>query len=62
MPDFDNFFESTQVRQIVGDLYRVFSEPNDLLTDPEYSPHREDLVRAACQSTRDDIPIDILDN
>lgn len=62
MPGFDNFSENIEVRQIVGDLYRVFSEPNDLLTDPSCSPHREDLVKDACQFAREDTPIDILDN
>ena len=57
-----NFANSEEVRELVCELHQVFNEPNDLLTSPRFSPEREDLVRAVCKYTRDDIPDSLLDD
>jgi hypothetical protein len=54
--------DSEIVRKLIEDLYAAFDEPNDLLTDPVFSPDREAIVREAVRHDRRALPPRVLDD
>jgi len=53
--------ESDAVRRLSRELYEAFPEPNDLLTEPSCAPGREEFMRSMSGFTRDDIPVELLE-
>jgi len=53
--------EDPKVRALVEALYRMFDEPNDLLTNPRFSPIREEVVAKALKHDRRSLPHDVFE-
>jgi hypothetical protein len=55
------YANAAEVHALIERLYKAFDEPNDLLSDPAFSPIREDFVLDVLHYTRDTLPNDLVD-